>query len=182
MASSESSSPENSTDAEAESEDSGSTASGLADSGNGEPRGRGRDLARRYPWWVLAATFVGGIVVGVIAVGLLSVGNPDFGTPSPTSSATPTTNSTIPVGAQARVNAACLAVINEAQDTYVVLTDLGPAVQEVDLQQLDDIVRRLQPIETRLGQDLRDCRIDAGAVTSQPGVPATPQPTPSPTR
>ncbi|MFL6026285.1 MAG: hypothetical protein ACJ72K_05075 [Friedmanniella sp.] len=87
--------------------------------------------------------------------------------------------------AEAQVNAACLAVINEAQDMYVVLTGLGQAVTDVDLQQLDDIVRRLQPIEARLGGDLQECKVDTGVVTG-PGPTAstnpTPQQSPSPTR
>jgi hypothetical protein len=90
------------------------------------------------------------------------------------------------VVAEARVNAACLAVINEAQDMYTVLTGLGQAVSDVDLQQLDDIVRRLQPIEARLGQDLQRCRVDTGIVTNptEGSAPETsaPQPTPSGTR
>ena len=92
----------------------------------------------------------------------------------------------MPVVAEARVNAACLAVINEAQDMYTVLTGLGQAVSDVDLQQLDDIVRRLQPIEARLGQDLQRCRVDTGVVTNptegSASETSTPQPTPSGTR
>ena len=89
----------------------------------------------------------------------------------------------MPVVAEARVNAACLAVINEAQDMYNVLTGLGQAVKDVDLAQLDDIVRRLQPIEARLGQDLQACEVETGIVTnptgSAPPEPSTPQPSAS---
>ena len=92
----------------------------------------------------------------------------------------------MPVVAEARVNAACLAVINEAQDMYTVLTGLGQAVTDVDLQQLDDIVRRLQPIEARLGQDLQRCEVETDVVTnptgSTPPEPSTPQPSASATR
>jgi hypothetical protein len=88
--------------------------------------------------------------------------------------------------AEARVNAACLAVINEAQDMYVVLTGLDEAVTDVDLQALDDIVRRLQPIEARLGQDLQRCEVETGVVTNPTNgatpEPGTPQPSASPTR
>jgi hypothetical protein len=147
---------------------------------------------RRLRWWVAGITFVVGFVFGVIAVGLLSAGTPEFGaqagpgggTAAPT--LVPTPGSTVPVVAEARVNAACLAVINEAQDMYAVLTGLDEAVTDVDLQALDDIVRRLQPIETRLGQDLQRCEVETGVVTnptgSAPPEPGTPQPSPSATR
>ncbi len=146
---------------------------------------------RRLRWWVAGITFVAGFVFGVIAVGLLSAGTPEFGTEGgPGASArttfAPTPGSTMPVVAEARVNGACLSVINEAQDMYTVLTGLGQAVKAVDLQQLDDIVRRLQPIEARLGQDLQNCEVQTEVVNPPTGSaapsPSTPQPSPSPTR
>jgi hypothetical protein len=147
---------------------------------------------RRLRWWIAGITFVVGFVFGVIAVGLLSAGTPEFGTEAgpgagrAQTTMAPTPGSTMPVVAEARVNAACLAVINEAQDMYTVLTGLGQAVTDVDLQQLDDIVRRLQPIEARLGQDLQRCEVETDVVTnptgSAPPEPSTPQPSPSATR
>jgi hypothetical protein len=69
---------------------------------------------------------------------------------------------------------------------YAVLTGLDEAITDVDLQALDDIVRRLQPIEARLGRDLPNCEVDTGIVTnpttSAPPEPGTPQPTASATR
>jgi hypothetical protein len=110
---------------------------------------------RRLRWWIAAITFVGGFVFGVLAVGLLNAATPDFGgatgpggAPTPTSSLAPTPGGSVPVVAEAKVNAACLAVINDAQDIYAILTGLPQAASDVDLQQLDDIVRRLQPIVT----------------------------------
>jgi hypothetical protein len=139
---------------------------------------------RRLRWWVAGITFVVGFVFGVVAVGLLNVTTPSFGTGGPGSTPTaagPTPGSSVPVVAEARVNAACLAVINEAQDMYTVLTGLGQAVTDVDLQALDDIVRRLQPIEARLGRDLQNCRVDTSVGTEPTGA-VTPQPTATPTR
>ena len=79
------------------------------------------------------------------------------------------------------MNAACLRVINEAQDVSTVLTGVDDAVTDVDLQQLDDIVRQLQPLEQRLRRDLRDCRVDSGVVIGEdPGLPAPSPPQPSP--
>jgi hypothetical protein len=73
-----------------------------------------------------------------------------------------------------------------ATDLYVVLTGLDEAITDVDLQALDDIVRRLQPIEARLGRDLQRCEVDTGVVTNPatgaPPEPSTPLPTASATR
>ena len=163
-----------------------------------EPRDRpaqpaGPAQTRRLRWWVAGITFVVGFVFGILTVGLLGAGTPDFGSqaqPGATGTApatlAPTPGGTVPVVAEARVNGACLAVINEAQDMYGVLTGLGQAVKDVDLQQLDDIVQRLQPIEARLGQDLQNCQVETEVVNNPAGsptpVPSTPPPSPSATR
>lgn len=139
---------------------------------------------RRSRWWVAAITFVLGAVVGVLVVGLLDSGGADVATeppappdssaqPAPSASASP-----VPVTATAEVNAACLNVINEALDVYTILSDVDDAVSEVDLNRLDDIVRRLQPVQRRLERDLQDCRVR----TSASGVPSyQPPPVESPT-
>ncbi len=142
---------------------------------------------RRPRWWVTLATFVAGILVGVLAVGLLSVGTPDFVTAADRDAAAnppPSGGGTVAVAAQARVNAACLRVINEGQDTYTVLTGLDEAVTDVDLQRLDDIVRRLQPIQPRLQRDLADCEVDVstGPGSEPAGSASAPAPSPTPTR
>lgn len=147
---------------------------------------------RRLRWWVAGITFVVGLVFGIIAVGLLRLGTPEFGaqagpgagTTAPTPA--PSAGGTVPVVAEARVNAACLSVINEAQDLHAVLTGLDEAITDVDLQALDDIVRRLQPIDARLGRDLQRCEVDTEVVTnptqSASPEPSTPQPSASATR
>jgi hypothetical protein len=149
----------------------------------------GRTQTRRLRWWISGITFVVGFVFGVVAVGLLNVTTPTFGTaggPGSTPTAGGPNPGGVPVVAEARVNAACLAVINEAQDMYIILTGLDEAVTDVDLQALDDIVRRLQPIEARLGQDLQRCQVETEVVTnptgSAPPEPSTPPASPSPTR
>jgi hypothetical protein len=146
---------------------------------------------RRSRWWIAVLTFVVGVGVGVLAVGLLDTSRPDF---QPSSeSAPPTTQPTgvqsVPVAASAQVNAACLRVINEAQDVSSVLSEVGPAVTTVDLQQLDDIVRRLQSIQPRLERDLSDCRVETAVVntpspgpSASPSTSATPSATAVPTR
>ena len=136
---------------------------------------------RRRPWWVLVAVFVGGLVVGVLLVGLLSVVAPDFVVANREAavSASPSSAASVEVAAEARVNAACLRVINHAQDVYSALAGLDEAVDDVDFGAMDDIVRRLQPVEPRLARDLQDCEViveDAGA----PGTPGPDNPSSSP--
>ena len=148
-------------------------------------------------WWVALALMGVGLVAGVLLVGLLDTGRPDFATAAAEQGASSGATSTsqpgdIPIAAEARVNAACLRVINEAQAVTGVLTGVPGATQDVDLQRLDDIVRRLQPLQPRLAQDLRDCRVSAGTSgqsvgpsSRATGVPsasssATPNPTSSP--
>lgn len=137
---------------------------------------------RRRPWWVLLGIFLGGLVTGVLLVGLLSVGTPDFVAESrqDTASASANPSARVEVAAQARVNAACLRVLNEAQDVYSALSGLDQAVTDVDLSTLDDIVRRLQPVEPLLARDLRACEVVVEPAGGTPG-PATASPlVPSP--
>ena len=61
-------------------------------------------------------------------------------------------------------------MINEAQDVATILSEVGPALSAVNLQQLDDIVRRLQSIQGRMDDDLRNCRVEADVSgTASPG-------------
>ena len=110
---------------------------------------RGRRVQRPSRWWIPALTFILGGVVGVLTVGLLGITWPDFlSTQTGAAPATPppTAGQSVPVAASAQVNAACLRVINDAQDVSIMLSEVGPAATAVNLQQLDDIVRRLQSV------------------------------------
>ena len=150
---------------------------------------------RRSRWWIAVLTFVAGVVVGVLIVGFLTRSTPDLSavqSPSPTTPS-PAGGQSVPAAASAQVNAACLRVINEAQDVATILSEVGPAITAVNLQQLDDMVRRLQSIQARLDDDLRDCKVDAQVSRTPTAVPSplstversvspTPLPTASPTR
>jgi hypothetical protein len=150
---------------------------------------------RRSRWWIAVLTFVVGVAVGVLVVGLLDTSTPDFTTapsPSPTSPS-PAGSQSVPAAASAQVNAACLRVINEAQDVTTIVSEVGPAITAVNLQQLDDIVRRLQSIQARLDDDLRGCKVEgqvnrtptaapSSLSTVEPSARPTPLPTASPTR
>jgi hypothetical protein len=148
---------------------------------------------RRSRWWIPVLTFVAGIAVGVLLVGLLNTTTPDFSAPQSAAPAAPSPAAPAPPGeAGARVNAACVRVINEAQDVATILSEVGPALSAVNLQQLDDIVRRLQSIQGRMDDDLRDCRVEADvsgtsspapspSATAGPSASQTQLPTASPT-
>jgi hypothetical protein len=150
---------------------------------------------RRSRWWIAVLTFMAGIAVGVLIVGFLYTSTPDISavqSPSPVTPS-PAGSQDVPAAASAQVNAACLRVINEAQDVATILSEVGPAITAVNLQQLDDIVRRLQSIQARMDDDLRDCKVEAqvnrtpAAVPSplstvEPSASSTPLPTASPTR
>ena len=150
---------------------------------------------RRSRWWIPVLTFVVGIGIGVLAVGLLNTSTPDFAAAqsAPPAPPTPAGSQNAPAAGSARVNAACLRVINGAQDVSTTLAEVGPAIHDVNLQQLDDIVRRLQPIQTRLQNDLQDCKVEAdvsgspspepsSSSTAEPSASPIPLPTVSPTR
>lgn len=144
---------------------------------------RERSSRSRGLWWKILL-FAGGVLVGVLGVGLLDATTPDFATAQASAGTVPAAGrpgSPVPAGAEARVNAACLGVINEAQDVYAVLGDLGQALDDVDLTALDDIVRRLQPIEPRLGRDLTGCQVDTSVTSGSTPAPTEPPTDPVPT-
>jgi hypothetical protein len=148
---------------------------------------------RRSRWWIPVLTFVVGIAVGVLIVGLLTTTTPDFSAQQSSAPATPSPPAPPPPSeAGARVNAACVRVINEAQDVATILSEVGPALSAVNLQQLDDIVRRLQSIQGRMDDDLRNCKVEADvsgtsspvpspSASVEPSASPTPLPTASPT-
>lgn len=132
-------------------------------------------------WWLAVGGFVLGLFVGGIVVGLASGGSSEeVAAPAPTSAA-PADSPAPAAGAtgQVAVNASCLRAVNDAQDTYTAVNDLADAASTLNAARLDDIVRRLQPLQRRLEQDLRDCqvttRLPDGSVRSGPA------PTPAPT-
>jgi hypothetical protein len=145
----------------------------------------GRRVQRPSRWWIPVLTFILGGVVGVLTVGLLGITWPDFlstQTSAPPATPSPTAGQ-VPIADSAQVNAACLRVINDAQDVSVMLSEVAPAASSVNLQQLDDIVRRLQSVQPRLKRDLSDCRVEpSGTQSEEPPTSPTPAPTEAPTR
>jgi hypothetical protein len=140
--------------------------------------------------WLAAGTFVLGLVVGVLLIGLLGQ-DPPASTTAP--GAAPTsgpaegdTDAAGPTGIE--VNEACLRALNAAQDIAATVDDLGAAAVTLDAAQLDEVIRRLQPLQQRLEENTAACeatgslptedlRPTEGAQptgTAEPAAPATP--------
>ena len=64
-----------------------------------------------------------------------------------------------------------------------ILSEVGPAASAVELQQLDDIVRRLQSIQPRLDGDLAACKVktDIATPSAEASASSTPSPAATPT-
>lgn len=139
---------------------------------------------------VVAVVFLLGLTLGAVAVGLLG-----DSAPPPTAiqaDAGPEGRGLIaadldPEAGPFQVNGACLGAFNAAQDAYATIDDLGQAASALDAAQLDEVVRRLQPLQQQLEDDLAACRVteidDPSRESSTPGTSSTPRSTatPSPT-
>lgn len=127
-----------------------------------------------------AAVFVLGLVVGAVTVALLDddpVAVEVAATPEGDEAGAGPSFSAEDASAEFVVSGACLRAVNAAQDTVLVLDDLGEAATELDAARLDEIVRRLMPLQTRLETGLQACRVatelDAGGEQPE-GSPASP--------
>jgi hypothetical protein len=131
-------------------------------------------------WGLIAgAVFVLGLVVGALTVSLLADSPPVVDTADGTSGDDARDRSPLPgddVSAEFVVSGACLSAVNAAQDTLLVLDDVGEAAAELDAARLDVIVRGLMPLENRLQAGLDECRaataVDAGPAPG-PAAPPT---------
>jgi hypothetical protein len=142
-----------------------------------EPRSGSSALVHR---WLAVGTFVLGVLVGGVLVGLLSGGSGYAGevgavpTDARDGGALP---QGIPTSGQAVVDAACLRALNAAQDVSIAVDDLGRVAggvdpAQLDAAQLDEAIRRLEPLQSRLRENLASCRVVP--TTSSPGATATP--------
>jgi hypothetical protein len=134
---------------------------------------------------VMAAVFVLGLTFGAVAVGLLSGSTPPpVAATSDGAAGGGVTVGPFPrTGGEFRVNAACLGAVNAAQDAYSAIDELSEAAAALDAARLDEVVRRLQPLQPQLEEDLGACEVTPLADPSTGGsVPATPtDPAPTPT-
>ncbi len=157
-------------------------------------RSGGSGLNRAGQWWLAAGALMIGIVVGAIAVGLLSEGSPS---PSQlqaeaTSSAAGSAGSSIAVSetaasgatAEVIVNDACLRAVNAAQNALSAFQDIGEAARNFNAAELDSIIRRLQPLQSGLLDDVNACKVTTrlpNGVTVASSLPGTPTSTTSTT-
>jgi hypothetical protein len=141
---------------------------------------------------VIAAVFVLGLTLGAMVVGLLS----DAATlPTADQAAADLQDGNLvgsdldPGAGPFEVNGACLGAVNAAQDAYATMDELGQAAAGLDAAQLDEVVRRLQPLQQQLEEDVAACRVtevdnpssgDPGPGPSTAPRPGTGAPSPSP--
>ncbi|WP_116451856.1 hypothetical protein [Blastococcus litoris] len=140
---------------------------------------------------VVAVVFLLGLTLGAVTVGLLSDSAPlpAAGQPGADAGDGPLIDVDLDQDpGPFQVNAPCLRAFNAAQDAYVAMDDLGQAAAALDAAQLDEVVRRLQPLQQQLETGLAACRVtavdDPSDEESSPGGTSSPRPTaatPSPT-
>ena len=136
---------------------------------------RGGRFRRATRWWLAAGTFVIGIVAGAIIAGLLSEGSSAAVVGSPAASAASSASASAAAAssaaasssaqavpsktAQVIVSDECLRAINASQDAYAAISQIADAVRNLDLSQLDTIIRQLQPLQSRLQDDIKACQV-----------------------
>ncbi|MGY1984744.1 hypothetical protein ACI792_00790 [Blastococcus sp. SYSU DS0669] len=117
-------------------------------------------------WWGRTGAFLGGLVVGVVIAGLLSQGSVLVAAPVPTNpdAALPGADLGEESGAtgQLTVDDDCLQAVNAAEDIAQLVDELGEAIAEFNAARLDEIVRRLQPLQRQLQNSIDTCEVGAG--------------------
>ena len=132
--------------------------------------------------WLATGTFVLGLVTGVLLLGLLGQDPPVAASP-PEAVGGPAEPSKSPAGPTSvvQLNEACLRAINAAQDIAGTVEDLGAAAAVLDAAQLDEVIRRLQPLQERLQENTADCEatgsVPTGTAAPSPPASATASPT-----
>ena len=152
----------------------------------GDPAGPPGRPAGTRTWWFVAPAFVLGLFAGAVTLGLIREDPPPV--PAPASEApsgsdeSPSDGDAPTPGASAEitVNEACLRVVNGTQDLVEIIGDLGGAAADLDISGLNQAIRRLQPLEGRLRDDLEDCETDTTLPGDLSPRPATEEPSASP--
>lgn len=126
-------------------------------------------LNRAGQWWLAAGALVLGLVLGAITAGLLSEGSPSLSQQQANSESsaaddngsTAVVSSTPASGATAEVivNDACLRAVNAAQNALSAFQDIGEAARSFNAAELDSIIRRLQPLQATLLEDVDACKV-----------------------
>ena len=132
-----------------------------------------------FAWILAGVAFVLGVGAGAVTVALLSEdSNRSPATATTTASAPPASGApsgteTAAVTALVTVNDACVRAINAAQDAFQAISELGDAARQFDVAKLDEIVRRLQPIQANLQNDIAACNVTTAVSASTPSTSPT---------
>ena len=147
-----------------------------------EPEPRSSPLVPVRTGLVVAVVFVLGLLVGALTVGLLGSDPVVVGTAESPRGAGAVSGPSLPeedAAAQFVVSGACLGAVNAAQDTLLLVDDVGRGVAELDAAALDETVRRLMPLQTRLENGLEDCRVAVEVSGGGLGEPEGSAPSPA---
>jgi hypothetical protein len=134
---------------------------------------------RGWTRWLTLGTFVLGVVAGVLLLGLLGEDPPVSPRAQAVATGSAEASPAAPADPTGRVelNEACLRAINAAQDIAAAVDDLGAAAAALDAAQLDEVVRRLQPLQERLRENTAACEasgsVPTGSATSSMTAPPT---------
>ena len=143
------------------------------------------EIRRHRGWtrWLATGTFVLGLAAGVLLVGLLGEDAPVATTAQGAVASEPAAPPSGPAEPTGRVvvNAACLRALNAARDIAATVDDLGAAAAALDAAQLDEVVRRLQPLQQRLQDETAACEATGSAPTGTAPSTGTIPPTPAST-
>ena len=78
------------------------------------------------------------------------------------------------------MNDACLRAVNAAQNALSAFQDIGEAARSFNAAELDSIIRRLQPLQSSLLDDVNACKVTTrlpNGVTIASSLPGSPAPT-----
>lgn len=156
----------------------------------GDEHRRRHDAPAARWWWLAAGTFLIGVIAGGLVVGFAGWGAADATVAVSTSSVAPSSAISAPTPAftpgltgQITVNTACLAAINDAQQAFDRVGELVGALKSFNPGAIDDVIRQLQPLQSRLRNDLGSCNVitqlpNGGLTTVTPGpsgsIPVSP--------
>lgn len=124
---------------------------------------------------IAAAIFVIGLFVGGVIVGF-TVSGPAPKIPTRTVTATPppqaAPSSQGAVTGLASVNQQCLQAINDTQSSLGALQNLADALRSLNPVRIDEAIRRLQPIQQRIRDELKQCKVTTSVAGNRSAVPA----------
>lgn len=150
-----------------------------------EPAPAPSRLAPLRTGFVAAVVFVAGLAVGAVVAGFLAADPVVVRAADGPVAGDAATGPSLPAedaAAQFVVSGACLTAVNAAQDTLLLVDDVAQGAADLDAAALDETVRRLMPLQTRLQSGLEACQVatEVSGGSEEPGEPSgSPAPSPS---